>query len=63
MVKSAARNLEQFDADCCKMFAEEERRPLVLISLTHLTLEELASEEACTLLDGLVRKLKDDLEV
>ncbi len=63
MIKSAAENLEQFDADCCKMFVEEERRTLILISLTHLTMEELASEEACTLLDGLVRKLKNDLEV
>ncbi|MCP4297019.1 MAG: hypothetical protein GY786_15555, partial [Proteobacteria bacterium] len=63
MIKSAADNLEQFDTDCCKIFAEEERRTLVLISLTHLTLEELASEEACTLLDGLVKKLKNDLKV
>ncbi len=63
MVKSAADNLEQFDADCCKMFAEKERRPLIMISLTHLTLEELASEEACTLLENLVRNLKNDIEM
>jgi hypothetical protein len=63
MVKSAAVNLERFDADCRKIFTEEERRTLILISLTHLTLEELASEDACTLLENLVRKLKNDIEM
>ncbi|MCP4251982.1 MAG: hypothetical protein GY775_01010 [Candidatus Scalindua sp.] len=63
MVKSVARNLEQFDADCRKIFAEEERRTLVLVSLTHLTLEELASEDACILLENLAMKLKNDIEM
>ena len=63
MVKSVARNLERFDADCRKIFAEEERRTLILISLTHFTLEELAAEDACTLLENLVRKLKNDIEM
>lgn len=50
LVKGGAENLERFDAEFGKGFRSIEKQPLTLIALTHLTLEELASDESCTLL-------------
>jgi len=46
LVKAAAENLERFDAEHTDKLRDSNIQPLMLTSLTYLTLEELASQEA-----------------
>lgn len=46
LVKSAAENLERFDRNHADELARPDEQALMLIALTHLTLEELASQES-----------------
>lgn len=46
LVKAAAENLERFDAEHTDKLKDSNIQPLMLTSLTYLTLEELASLEA-----------------
>ncbi|MGL4881181.1 MAG: DUF7005 family protein, partial [Waterburya sp.] len=45
LVKAAAENLERFDTEYADKLRSSEMQALMLMSLTHLTLEELASNE------------------
>lgn len=63
LVKNGAENLEEFDTDYRKKQNEAKDGASILISLTHLTLEELASKKAATLLKGLVKKINDDIRI
>jgi hypothetical protein len=46
LVKAAAENLESFDTEYADKLKDNKMQALMLKSLTHLTLEELASDEA-----------------
>ncbi|MBW4450421.1 MAG: hypothetical protein KME38_27230 [Spirirestis rafaelensis WJT71-NPBG6] len=46
LVKAAAENLQRFDTDYASELRDINIQPLMLIALTYLTLEELASKEA-----------------
>lgn len=46
LVKAAAENLQRFHAEYAGKLANTNIQPLMLIALTYLTLEELASQEA-----------------
>jgi hypothetical protein len=46
LVKAAAENLERFEAEHTDELRETSFQPLMLMGLTYLTLEELASQEA-----------------
>jgi len=46
LVKAAAENLERFDADNSSKVRTPQGQSLLLVGLTHLTLEELASQAA-----------------
>jgi hypothetical protein len=45
LVKAAAENLERFDTEYADKLRSSEMQALMLMSLTNLTLEELASDE------------------
>lgn len=46
LVKAAAENLQRFHTDHASELRNINIQPLMLIALTHLTLEELASKSA-----------------
>jgi len=54
LVKEAAENLEQFDRCHGNQFHDSESRPALLMCLTSLTLDELASTRALVLLEQLL---------
>lgn len=58
LVKNSAENLEKFDSDLSEKLEVAERKSFILISLTHLTMEELASKDSYALVENLVNKLR-----
>ena len=61
LVVGAAKNLEQFDRKYAKKLQlnSSSNQPLMLIALTHLTLEELASEQAIVKLSTVFEELQN----
>ncbi len=57
LVKQAAMNLERFDTTHGKMLRTLQGRAVVLIALTYLTLEDLASQDALPLLEQALAKV------
>ena len=53
LVKDAAANLERFDTH----HRQKEHKPLIAVTLTYFTLEQLASEGAVELLDDKLNEL------
>ncbi|MEH1870154.1 DUF7005 family protein [Nostoc sp.] len=58
LVKAAAENLESFDAKYANELRTLNAQPLILMALTYLTLEELASQEANSLLLTTIDQLR-----
>lgn len=59
LVKAAAENLQQFDASELRTINSQ---TLMLVALTHLTLEELASLEANSLIQKILNQLQTTLD-
>ncbi len=59
LVKAAAENLECFDAKYANQLKSINAQPLILMALTYLTLEELASKDA----NSLLLKTIDQLQI
>lgn len=57
LVKAAAENLERFDAEYATQLRSQNNQPLMLMALTHLTLEELASQKVNSLLLEIIDQL------
>jgi hypothetical protein len=57
LVVAAARNLEDFERKYAEELKLSSNQPLMLIALTYLTLEELASPEAITRLQTIFQQL------
>jgi len=57
LVKTAVENLERFDAEYAGELISLNNQPLMLVTLTYLTLEELASQEARILLKKTIDEL------
>ncbi len=58
LVKDAAENLERFHAQHEGKLRDTNIQPLMLMSLTYLTLEELASQEANSLIQQTLQQLR-----
>ncbi|MHC5732658.1 MAG: DUF7005 family protein, partial [Nostoc sp.] len=58
LVKAAAENLECFDSKYAKELRTINAQPMMLMALTYLTLEELASQEANSLLLKTIEELR-----
>ncbi|MEM7592235.1 MAG: hypothetical protein AAF383_12065 [Cyanobacteria bacterium P01_A01_bin.83] len=58
LVVAAARNLEYFDRHHAEELNQSQNQPLILIALTYLTLEELASDLAYNRLQQVFRQLQ-----
>ncbi len=58
LVKNAAHNLERFDTDQCGDSRNPFERTIVLMALTHLTLEQSASTQAGSLLRQIIGELR-----
>ena len=56
LVKAAVENLERFDTEYTNELRSHNKQPLILMALTHLTLEELASQEVTFLILTLLKK-------
>ncbi|WP_414543914.1 DUF7005 family protein [Nostoc sp. CCY0012] len=63
LVKAAAENLQRFHADYPENLTDANTQLLMLMSLTHLTLEELASQEARFRIQQTLDKLQTVLTV
>jgi len=63
LVKTAVENLECFDAEYAGELITLNNQPLMLVALTYLTLEELASQEARILLKKTIDELRTTLYV
>ncbi|MBW4562716.1 MAG: hypothetical protein KME32_16520 [Mojavia pulchra JT2-VF2] len=63
LVKAAAENLQCFHVDYPEDLTDANMQPLMLMSLTHLTLEELASQEAKFRIQQTLEKLQTFLSV
>ena len=62
-MKAAAENLERFDAEHTDKLRDSNIQPLMLTSLTYLTLEELASLQAkCRLQENLYKFIEEEEE-
>ncbi len=59
LVVAAAHNLEHFDRKYAQELNQNHNQPLMLIALTYLTLEELASEQALTRLQAIFQQLQN----
>ena len=59
LVVAAAKNLERFDRKYAEELKISQNQPLMLIALTYLTLEELASEQALTRLQTIFQQLQN----
>jgi hypothetical protein len=57
LVKAAAENLERFDTEYTSELRSDNKQPLMLIALTYLTLEELASQEVTFSLLKIIKSL------
>ncbi|WDD36990.1 hypothetical protein PQG02_34785 (plasmid) [Nostoc sp. UHCC 0926] len=62
LVKSAAENLERFDAQYGQELRTLNSQPIMLIALTYLTLEELASSEAHSYIQKILDQLRTSLK-
>jgi hypothetical protein len=62
-VKAAAENLQCFHAEYSKDLTETNMQPLMLMGLTYLTLEQLASKEAKFRIKQTLDKLQKVLPV
>lgn len=62
LVKSAAENLEHFDAEHGEELRSLNSQPIMLITLTYLTLEELASSEAHSCIQKIIDQLPTTLK-
>ena len=60
LVKAAAENIEYFDRYCRSQLLKTQNQPLMLIALTHLTMEELASDEAFERLQMIFQQLQHE---
>lgn len=58
LVKAAAENLQRFDGDRADELRTLNGQPLMLIALTYLTLEELASQEANLRIQNTIDQLR-----
>lgn len=58
LVVAAANNLEYFDRHHAETLNYSQNQPLILMALTYLTLEELASEQAYERLQQIFRQLQ-----
>lgn len=58
LVKSAAENLEQFDRHYASQLRTKENQTLILMTLTSLTIEELASSDASDRLQQNIKRLQ-----
>ncbi len=63
LVKTAVENLERFDAEYAGELITLNNQPLMLVALTYLTLEELASQEAIISLKKTIDELRTTLYV
>jgi hypothetical protein len=63
LVKTAVENLERFDAEYAGELISLNNQPLMLVALTYLTLEELASKEARIRLKKTIDELRTTLYV
>ncbi|MBD1835207.1 hypothetical protein H6F61_21590 [Cyanobacteria bacterium FACHB-472] len=63
LVKTAVENLERFDAEYAGELITLNNQPLMLVALTYLTLEKLASEEANSRLKKTIDELRTILYV
>ena len=63
LVKTAVENLKCFDAEYAGELITLNNQPLMLVALTYLTLEELASQEARILLKKTIDELRTTLYV
>ena len=61
LVKTAAENLERFESKCSKQSRTLTEEVATLIALTTLTLEELASKSAVSLLEAAVSRQRAEL--
>jgi len=61
LVSAAAENLEHFDAEHTDKLTDTNIQPLMLTSLTYLTLEELASQEAKCRIQQTLDELQTNL--
>jgi hypothetical protein len=61
LVKTAVENLKCFDAEYAGELITLNNQPLMLVALTYLTLEELASQEARILLKKTIDELRTTL--
>ena len=59
LVVAAAKNLENFDRKYAAELSLKQNQFLILIALTYLTLEELASDEACSRLQRIFQQLQN----
>lgn len=59
LVVAAAQNLEDFDRQYAEELKVSQNQPLMLIALTYLTLEELASDQAFDRLQTIFQQLQD----
>ena len=59
LIKHAAENLERFDTHHAEELRGMNHKSLMLMSLTHLTLEELADDEAGSLLRDTLNSMKE----
>ncbi|MBD2533468.1 hypothetical protein H6G97_29470 [Nostoc flagelliforme FACHB-838] len=62
LVKSAAENLERFDAQYGQELRTLNSQPIMLIALTYLTLEELACSEAHSYIQKILDQLRTSLK-
>ncbi|WP_193199187.1 DUF7005 family protein [Nostoc sp. MG11] len=63
LVKAAAENLQRFHTDYPEDLTDANMQPLMLMCLTHLTLEELASQEAKFRIQQTLNKLQTVLTI
>lgn len=60
LVVAAANNLEHFDRQYAAELRQSQNQPLMLIALTYLTLEELASDQAFERLQQVFQQLQNN---
>ncbi len=58
MVKAAAENLQRFHTEYTRKLSDTNIQPMIVMALTYLTLEELASKEANSLLQQNLDRLQ-----
>lgn len=63
LVKAAAENLQRFHAEYIRHSGDKNIQPLMLMALTYLTLEELASSEAIFFIKEALKKLQKNFSL